>query len=348
MIKFFLTFLISVFASMAFAGPRVVGNGGISVVCRDSQSKQITEAYLLDLFEAESWGEEIPRSTEISELQLEKALKRLNESPGVQYEIRRTLKEIQDRTRILKNPRVGLPLTDDALPELTLKNCQYEQLALYDSASETLKIDGEILSALSPTDVAALWVHETLYKLDRRLYDATDSRKARALTRLLFSETATESLISEFNKIFHRFKTVAGQKILWLDHRQDFAIDLIADGVPAGTSCQIPALSKEQRNWIAQRDPSRFPNFEYQPAPWRDQVGPWINGAQGSTVIYCTVPHMNVSLTGTRFELKILQGNRELMTLQMQNFERTTPFQYRSTSTKIDHSDVAQYTIRLL
>lgn len=312
-------------SASSFAGPRVVGNGGVSIVCRDPNSHEITEAYLLDLFETENFGSKMPRSEAAPDMQVEKALGRLNQTQGVQLEITRQVRDIKKSAQFISNPRVGLPLTDDALPRLNLKGCQYEQLAIYNPETNILLIDNEIYSSpkLSRTDAAALWVHEAVYKLDRLLNDSKNSVVSRKLVGRLFSGDSDEGLTQDFDARFSRFVILPGQNILWLDTSQDYSVSLFVTGVPLDTVCRVDqGINFEGLSWSMQNGQSYYPNWSYFKAPWLNRVGPWANGVTFVPRMICQTTDARLEFPDAEFTWIISQGHSELMRVRISGFQR--------------------------
>lgn len=236
---------LSVFQN-AYSGVKEVGNGGVAIVCREDKTNKIIQASLLDIFEAENLGHTIDRSSLPLDQQINEKLSKLQSSSGLEYELRRQIGILQNEVRFILNPKVGMPLTNDTLPRLRQKGCEYEQLATYFEdenanleSKGTLQIDKEIYDSLNPTDQAALWFHESLYKLDRRLNNSQDSRRARDLTGLFFSVDGTEKLVTIMNNLFSRF--IANENTVWLDPSAELVFRF-SSSVPANSQCYVYTL----------------------------------------------------------------------------------------------------------
>lgn len=233
-----ITFLVA--GQLVKAGQEV-GNGGYSVVCRDKNMK-ITEAHILDLFEAENIGLTIRYTKDEVEVQLKNLIDKLDENSGVGFEISKQLKLVKQKAKFIKKKTVGMPLTSDAFPKLKQKGCEYEQLATYYTNNDEnfLLIDSEIYDAISKTDRAALWMHEVLYKMNREFNNATDSLKTRELVGHLVSDQDIETIRKKFDRSF--WELVIDQKsILWL-HASRPTIFKIYSNVPEGTQCNFELI----------------------------------------------------------------------------------------------------------
>lgn len=176
--------------TLAFAGNEK-GNGGVSVVCRDTNEK-IESAQILDIFEGEvRYGKKYDNITD-PETKIQLAQMYLTKYPEFLEAFRNELAKV--RAIIMYVP-VGIILkpTDDAFPIIEKKGCQYEQLANY-TEEDDLLVSQEIYNELKNVDKAALMIHEVLYSLFRE-YGAKDSRQARKLTAELLAKNADQRVI---------------------------------------------------------------------------------------------------------------------------------------------------------
>lgn len=177
----------------AQAGERE-GHGGVSIVCRN-QVGQIASVELLDTFEGNNQynlkigGSELP-----IEDQIEAAQNRLVSRPEILENFQVELAHVQAHIQFLKEG-VGLNPTDDAFPLINKKGCKYEQLAVYTDAGQVL-VDAELYGSLSKTDQAALYVHETIYKM-ARARGAKSSVESRKLTAYLFTRPNQPAVIRQ-------------------------------------------------------------------------------------------------------------------------------------------------------
>lgn len=170
------------------------GHGGVSIVCR-TKDNSIKSVELLDTFEGNHQynlkigGSELP-----VEDQIEAAQNRLSSRTDVLTEFQNELAHVQAHIHFLKEG-VGLNPTDDAFPVINKKGCKYEQLAVYTDAGQVL-VDAELFGFLSKTDQAALYVHETIFKM-ARARGAKSSVEARKLTAYLFIRPNQPAVIKE-------------------------------------------------------------------------------------------------------------------------------------------------------
>ena len=167
-------------AAMATGG--ISEGGGKSVVCRN-QSGAVTKAQLLDLYEGRSfWGLHIPESNEPVNLQIDRAVAKLNKDLGATLRV--VLKEVQMAIHQLG---VGdkLVAIHDSFHAI-IPPCAVDQLANFFNPSH-IAVDSEIWNQLSLTGKAALMVHEALYYLERE-FGLKDSRHTRRIVAELFSD----------------------------------------------------------------------------------------------------------------------------------------------------------------
>jgi hypothetical protein len=176
------------------------GNGGVrgggAVLCEDFFGIQKLE--LLDLFEARRFGLVVPPSAKTVPEQVTDALTRLAEV-DVSFG-REAARAHTDNQAIRRDPppRMTLAPPNDLDLEFIPQGCQILAVAKYmpryENGRDVLFVDPANYARLSTsTDRAALEVHEAVYKVLRDRHDSRikDSRWARILTALLFSDTAT-------------------------------------------------------------------------------------------------------------------------------------------------------------
>lgn len=173
----------------AIAGDK--GNGGYSVVCRNDDGT-IATAELLDIYEG----------------RLIHNLKYANNSLNLaallsqtQFKVR-TERAFSDKfireIRNINSNLVFIPegneleLTEDALPSIKKKNCQFEQLANYTENGEII-VSQEIYDQLDTLNKAALVVHEAVYAIRRKALGESTSVSSRKLTAFLMAERLNHS-----------------------------------------------------------------------------------------------------------------------------------------------------------
>ncbi|MGZ3711530.1 MAG: hypothetical protein ACXVBE_07225 [Bdellovibrionota bacterium] len=180
---------LSLVSTHAYAAGGSDGGGGGAFVCRNAD-KSVKNTELLDLFEArEVSGLEIRKNEEKSvEVQIKEAIDFLT---GIES-------DLGDRTReawefIKKNSTEGSPSLvilppTDAFTKFAKKDCPLEGMMYFDDARKKLVIKHDIFDGqASKTEQAASMVHESLYKVFREYYSATDSRLTRQITGCLFT-----------------------------------------------------------------------------------------------------------------------------------------------------------------
>jgi hypothetical protein len=177
----------------AFASLSGVGNGGVSVVCRDSGDR-ITSAQLLDIYEGKvRHGKKYDNQLDV-DTKVELAQLKLINYPSF-------LSAFQEELANVKAMMVYIPIgneltpTNDAFPTVLKKGCEFEQVANYTEDGDLL-VSQEIFNELATVDRAALLVHEVVYALLRK-NGATDSRQARRLTAELLAKNVDQKVIEE-------------------------------------------------------------------------------------------------------------------------------------------------------
>lgn len=179
-LKFAVLATLSIGSLNAWAGEgQGVGNGGGSIVCRDS-SGEIQKAYMLDLWQ----GANLPLASNNYRplvipsddatpyaLQVERVLKRLGRyaphgiSKVVSRTAERILSDIDRSILSVKMARIQ-DSSDFAVPEIPDLDCTREQLA-NDSGPNGLLIRKAVWDKLGETDKAALILHEAIYRVER-------------------------------------------------------------------------------------------------------------------------------------------------------------------------------------
>lgn len=176
-------------SSSVFAGPRGTkeGGGGGGLVCLTPQG---TTVELLDIAEARERGAQFspdpkPSPSISPDVMLMRALEgahtSLNnfvnyyQSANERDQLAAALPMIPvglgNLHRITSGPRLAPP-TDAAIQNIP-ENCNFVGIASYDDAAGTLNLDERYFYQLSPKQQAALFVHETLWWLSRRLQTET-------------------------------------------------------------------------------------------------------------------------------------------------------------------------------
>ena len=185
-----------------------VGNGGVSVVCRDDNDR-INSAELLDIFEGKVRYSKRYDNNLDAETKVELAQLKLAKHPGFLEAFQEELSNVR---AILKYVPVGTVLTptNDAFPTILKKGCEFEQVANYTDDGDLL-VSEEIHHEFREVDKAALLVHETVYALFRKA-GAKDSRQARKLTAELLAQNADQKVIDQIIKVSFREDGTCGLK----------------------------------------------------------------------------------------------------------------------------------------
>jgi hypothetical protein len=186
----FILFVLFGLTSLAHAGKE--GHGGSSVVCRD-KAGQILSVDVLDLYEArEQYHLTVASQTGTAEEVAFRMLDRLIDTSRKNFEkVPRYLGPVISGKNVLpKGVRVK-PVNDvfpaiEPREEPNAPQCKIEPLANYQE-NGTVLVDGDLWRRLSPTQQAALYLHEAIYASLRESERAMDSRKARRITAHLFA-----------------------------------------------------------------------------------------------------------------------------------------------------------------
>ena len=190
--------VLSLMSASSFASG--VGNGGVSVVCRDA-NERILSAELLDIYEGKvRYGKKYNNNLD-SDTKVELAQLKLIKHPDFLSAFQEEFARVR---AILMYVPVGniLTPTNDAFPTILKTGCNFEQLANYTDDGDLL-VSQEIYNHLSEVNKAALLVHETVYAIFRG-NGATDSRQARKLTAELLAQNVDQKVIDQILKTSYR------------------------------------------------------------------------------------------------------------------------------------------------
>ena len=187
------------------------GGGGNAVVCKDELGK-IESVELLDLFEGRTTeGLEYTDKLEMK-IALQKSVDKLDQAlspkelsqtyiaypywifkggtgllPVMEY-----ANHFDSLFRVLPDD-TGLPPLDDSHEIVVPKKCKIERLALYQGSK--ILLDGSLWKKMNNINKAALILHEALYKYDRQLKGAKDSRNARKIVAKFMSNQKLENVL---------------------------------------------------------------------------------------------------------------------------------------------------------
>jgi len=240
----FTTLAAIVVPALCFAGPGSTG-GGTSIVCRDA-SQNIVSAELLDLYEARILsGLSIPADDRQHDLQLEDAIVRAsNVSPrvrnsnhsGILRDLQNGVRAIKAKTKFLSG--VTLKPTDDAEEVAAPRGCNVEQTATYTDQGSVL-IDADIWAVMDETNKAALYLHESLYAILRKLNGDRTSVHTRRTVGLVFSGHNFMNFVSQLPAKYidcshqiYFFETGNGLAYIPMTLGQERLYDLNSQGAP--------------------------------------------------------------------------------------------------------------------
>ena len=168
----------------AIAGDK--GNGGYSVVCRNDDGT-IASAELLDIYEGRLIHNlnYTNNSLTVAALLSAAQYKVLTEKSFSDKFIRE-IRSIHSNLVFIPEGNV-LESTEDALPSIKKKDCQFEQLANYTDNGEII-VTQEIYDHLDNLNKAALVVHEAVYAIRRKALGESTSVASRKLTAYLMAD----------------------------------------------------------------------------------------------------------------------------------------------------------------
>lgn len=185
------------------------GNGGVSVVCRNSDGK-ITSAETLDLFEGKNQFNLTYPGVSTNHNDLIKFAKlKMIDNPIFLKQFNEILSDVLTKLVFLPNG-IGLKATEDDFPIITKKGCKAEQLANYEDKEEKIYIDEEIYAKLSEYDKAAFFIHETIFKMDRINHNQVKSINSRKLTANLLAQNSDQDIIDSLMVIIAMPRLVDG------------------------------------------------------------------------------------------------------------------------------------------
>jgi hypothetical protein len=185
-------FIALVFPILSAVAGNEGGNGGVSVVCRNLNGS-IMSAQILDLYEGEelygrTYGDNaIPVETKIKLAEL-----KISENPSYLKKFKREMVLVKSNMVFVGNDNI-LESTNDALPIMRRKGCKFEQLANYTNDGD-LYVSQEIYDALDNNNKAALFLHEAIYSIRRKIGD-NNSRNARKLVAHLMAIDGDQGVI---------------------------------------------------------------------------------------------------------------------------------------------------------
>lgn len=186
--------MILVMASTTTYAGNEAGNGGVSVVCRDV-NKRIIKAELLDIFEGRELynlkfgNQNLNLETIVGLVQL-KLIKYPDSLVKMQEEL-----DLIEKKIVFIREGIELNPTNDAFPVISLKGCGFEQVANYTKDGD-LFISKEIYDSFDVHHKAALYVHEAVYAMRRKLGDK-DSRLSRQITAHLMATNGDMKVIEK-------------------------------------------------------------------------------------------------------------------------------------------------------
>lgn len=186
---------LTLFSSLTFAGDK--GNGGYSIVCRDTEGGPITSAELLDIYEGRVLYK---RHYEVNQNSVNDLIEQAKAKVA---EFGFFASKLQKEFLLIENNTIFIPAgnelepTEDAFPPIKKKGCKFEQLANYTNSGELL-ISSEIYDELDNVNKAALIIHEAIYSIRRKALGETTSQNTRRLVAHLMATNGDSAVIERW------------------------------------------------------------------------------------------------------------------------------------------------------
>jgi len=236
--------------------------GGKAVVCRDLNGR-IQSAEVLDLFEGRiTYGLEIKSFGATADANI----KAMQEKIGNIFD--GFLSFDPDNNLFTKAVHdfhllpLGIPLKpvndadEDVLPP---KGCDLEQLAYYRD-DQILLVNQEIWNALDTLNRAALFTHEVIYRQERSLSNATNSRRARKVVAHLFSDFVFTPVMQGVPKDAKECRTFLND-----DPHKNTAFDFFLFPNPDGAGGQIAQFGLIRNNLVYSQTRDRISEWPDNP-----------------------------------------------------------------------------------
>lgn len=200
--------------------------GGKGVVCRDNREK-VKSVELLDLWEARTlWGRKISPSKESVASQVKSAVARLKHAVALMpnftvgglsepENLENTLSTVAEllgkpSPAVIRLRKSKLTLTDDSYEDAQPSDCSVEQIVTFQDAPELNRVlvNQDLLDKMDATNLAALYLHEGLYRYLRQelggqivpLERDKDSRRVRRAIGFVFSGGSFPALNATIEK----------------------------------------------------------------------------------------------------------------------------------------------------
>jgi hypothetical protein len=200
------------------------GHGGGAFICPDPSQSEF-----YDLWEAENpqfnKADTLPalniaRSNDPVETQVQNAFNRFKVSPFIYNAILSVYADVKNAKRIPLPAGVDLSWPVDENNQYIKSGCSAKAVILYHDDADTddtlpfdayglrhgndsMDFDSNALSSLPPTDQAAAWVHETIYRFARETLFSKDSVSAQLAVGLLFSNQQDSYVIDQIHHLLH-------------------------------------------------------------------------------------------------------------------------------------------------
>ncbi len=198
MINLFIALVLTSFQVFAQADSKG-GGGGATVVCKNSDGT-IKTVKLLDLYQIEMNSRTVPRS----QLNWKKQLNSILLKKKDQF-VANDIFEVLEKVKVKMLPlnitlRQPYDLGNDSV--LIEDGCTIEWVAFYKDGDDSLQIVAKYFNLMGPTDKAALFLHEAIYKMFRKREDTNSSRTREVVGEIFARDTDHSRLDKLTNSIW--------------------------------------------------------------------------------------------------------------------------------------------------
>lgn len=188
-------------AGLALAGERDTHGGG-AIVCRSSEGNVIQSVELLDLWEGRTFSQyQYPNYTGDVDSQLKQIFRQMSMYVDFTFllKLKAYTSKIKNEATYIDNPEIAINPPSDAKNDFIKKGCKLEGFGIFkDEPGQfgKLWVDKSLYqsidSALPNFLIAALFIHEAIYKIMRDETSVMNSVLTRKITANLLSLNAQE------------------------------------------------------------------------------------------------------------------------------------------------------------
>lgn len=242
-------------SALGHAGTAVSG-GGPGIVC-SSATNPIASVQTLDLYEGCHRFKMCPLpSNEPFAIQVLKAAEKLKKfDPAIFADVNDGIAYIFANQIILPpgvGMQVGLDIGTDYAPLVPI-GCHLEAIGYFEKSGQ-LMISSTLMEAMPPTEQAAFFMHEVLYKLTREVHRATNSQEVRKLVAALFSDSdlsEVKDILPHFVRGNRLYLSPSAPNLEWIiENPQKATLDLslqCTSGVTGEEVSRTESTSQDER-----------------------------------------------------------------------------------------------------